>query len=271
MFSPIFTSHIPILLSSYYIGLSIAVLGVTTTATFRRHFLAYGKLRQPSNNRTLLDRLGQLTVPKRRFRDFYLVGWIWHTLLCLATCYNQMPSLSTRQWIVASLFSVQLARRFYECQWIEKPSPQSRIHVGHYLVGISYYFITSLSIWYHGSICLNGSFYILIGIGLFIYASLHQHQCHCILAKLRDQPKHAHTYHIPFGDWFEYVSSPHYFAELLIYTSLALILGLPQVWFSTFLWILVNLGTTAHRTHQWYHTTFPHYPKQRKAWIPYIW
>ena len=33
------------------------------------------------------------------------------------------------------------------------------------------------------------------------------------------------NHRIPFGDWFEYVSSPNYLAELMIYISMAVTFG----------------------------------------------
>ncbi|KAJ7410312.1 hypothetical protein BTVI_53685 [Pitangus sulphuratus] len=36
-------------------------------------------------------------------------------------------------------------------------------------------------------------------------------------------------HHVPFGDWFESVSCPHYFAELLIYVSMAIMFGFQNV------------------------------------------
>ncbi len=73
-------------------------------------------------------------------------------------------------------------------------------------------------------------------------SSKHQHQCHKILANLRqdnnnnnkkknnddqdnnNNKKRTQSAHfgIPEGDWFCFVSSPHYLAEMLIYVSFIL-------------------------------------------------
>ena len=126
----------------------------------------------------------------------------------------------------------------------------------------------------------------------FCSGSLHQTRCHCILADLRRRTcdddlkttsssvggstrhRSSASYGLPRGDWFDLVSTPHYLAEILIYTGLVvmgavdldytlaavgglagavLAAGRAMVW----LWVVVNLSITARRTHAWYATTFP--------------
>ena len=55
------------------------------------------------------------------------------------------------------------------------------------------------------------------------------------------------VYAIPRGDWFRWVSCPHYAAEVAMYACLAAVLG----WGNTtglmlFLWVLVNQGRKTH-------------------------
>lgn len=45
---------------------------------------------------------------------------------------------------------------------------------------------------------------------------------------------------IPKGDWFEYVSSPHLTAEIIMYFSLTLILWRNVTWRFIFGWVLSN-------------------------------
>lgn len=69
--------------------------------------------------------------------------------------------------------------------------------------------------------------------------SYHQYRCHKILADLRPSTAAAATvtsqprrYSLPQGDWFELVSCPHYFAEILIYSSLLLVLTNVSMWYA---------------------------------------
>lgn len=47
-------------------------------------------------------------------------------------------------------------------------------------------------------------------------------------------------YKIPEGDWFNYLSSPHSTAEILMYTALSLILWNNTCWLYVYGWILAN-------------------------------
>jgi len=126
--------------------------------------------------------------------------------------------------------------------------------------------LVSLLRWYH-----------VVGLCLFTWASLHQHRCHRILANLRDHGVRrnlsVHSYSLPQGDWFEYVSSPHYFAEVLIYASL-LVIFVTTDWRTN--WWLVEVFTAstlllgARQVHLWYRQTFEDYPKHRKIIVPGI-
>ena len=82
---------------------------------------------------------------------------------------------------------------------------------------------------------------------------------------------HSQTgYRIPYSGLFAYVSCANYFGELLQWAGWAL-----ACWsYAALLWWLFALSTfvpRARATHVWYRTTFPDYPKQRKALIPFIW
>ena len=105
---------------------------------------------------------------------------------------------------------------------------------------------------------------------LYVWSSVHQHWCHKILARLRDG-RAGDRYSIPVGDYFEWVSCPHYFMEIVLYFSLLLWNDFELNSVLLFLFVVMNLGITARKTHQWYLDKFPEdYPKHRKAIIPYV-
>lgn len=118
-------------------------------------------------------------------------------------------------------------------------------------------------------------------------------------------------YFIPHGRLFEYVSCPHYFIEILIYLSFAIILSLNSsqsyknsgncetmknensytleqcidhnyLWsrnkylqykhWSLLFWVVTNLMVSAVHNDHWYKKTFGNqYPIRRKRLIPFIW
>lgn len=117
------------------------------------------------------------------------------------------------------------------------------------------------------------SWYQYFGVCLFLWASWHQWNCHYILAKLRHSAtgRPVKVYRIPYGDWFEYVSSPHYLAEILIYISFFIIQKGQNIYVGLILLFTIqNLSLGATVTHKWYHNKFKDYPKNRNRILPFI-
>lgn len=111
------------------------------------------------------------------------------------------------------------------------------------------------------------------GIFLFLYAWYHQFQCAIILANLRKNSKGqvvTSAHKIPRGGLFELLSSPHLTCEVLLYLALSLILRQSPTFQFVFFWVASNQIETAFLSHWWYKKTFSDYPKQRKAFIPYV-
>jgi hypothetical protein len=76
-------------------------------------------------------------------------------------------------------------------------------------------------------------------------------------------------YKVPFGGGYKLVSAPNYLGELIEWGSWALatwsLAGL-----SFFLFTFANLVPRALSSHRWYRKTFPEYPRERKAVIPWV-
>uniref|UniRef100_K7FX70 Polyprenal reductase n=2 Tax=Pelodiscus sinensis TaxID=13735 RepID=K7FX70_PELSI len=117
--------------------------------------------------------------------------------------------------------------------------------------------------WYH-----------TLGIMMYIWASVHQYRCHVILANLRKNKSGKIvnlSHNVPFGDWFERVSCPHYFAELLIYISMAITFGFHNLtWWLVVAYVLFNQALAAILCHEFYVNKFSCYPTHRKAFIPFL-
>ncbi|KAL5855990.1 hypothetical protein ACOSQ4_005792 [Xanthoceras sorbifolium] len=110
-----------------------------------------------------------------------------------------------------------------------------------------------------------------IGAAIFLWGWIHQHHCHVILVSLREHPKQINEYVIPFGDWFELVSSPHYLAEIVIYAGLLVASGGADltIWL-LFGFVVANLAFAAADTHRWYLQKFDNYPSNRRAIVPFV-
>lgn len=123
--------------------------------------------------------------------------------------------------------------------------------------------------------------YHIIAAALFVWGWRHQFRCMVILGLLRDQQptkpvgsqrhQSSYAYRIPHGDWFEIVSSPHYLAEVIIYTAVFLVMGgKNHYWLLVVLFVITILSVSARQTHAWYKRTFRGYPAERYVIFPRI-
>jgi protein-S-isoprenylcysteine O-methyltransferase Ste14 len=76
-------------------------------------------------------------------------------------------------------------------------------------------------------------------------------------------------YRIPRGGAFELVSCPNYLGEILEWCGWAL-----ATWswagLAFALYTIANLAPRAVTHHRWYRSTFPDYPPERRALVPYL-
>lgn len=88
--------------------------------------------------------------------------------------------------------------------------------------------------------------------------------------KLRNFRKNnPNEYIVPQGWLFNYISSPHYFGEIIEWAGWAVMTwSLPGLAF--FVFTFANLFPRAVSSHKWYKSQFPDYPADRKAVIPFI-
>ncbi|XP_043402146.1 polyprenol reductase isoform X3 [Chelonia mydas] len=201
--------------------------------------LRYGKTKSGCGQRPAWLRL--LDVPKRWFSHFYILSVVWNGLLLLLLIQALFLARPFPIWLRDLLSALGGASQNQD-------------------VGKDLFMQIC---WYHA-----------LGIIMYIWASVHQHRCHVILANLRKSKsgKVVNLSHsIPFGDWFERVSCPHYFAELLIYVSMAITFGFQNLtWWLVVMYVLFNQALAAVLCHEFYVNNFSCYPTCRKAFIPFL-
>ncbi|KAK9738635.1 3-oxo-5-alpha-steroid 4-dehydrogenase [Popillia japonica] len=108
---------------------------------------------------------------------------------------------------------------------------------------------------------------------LFLWSWWHQYQVTVILANLRKDDEGrvvTDAYRIPTGDWFDSLSSPHNFAEIMMYSSLTFFLWPIFTWWFIYAWVILNQVETALLSHWWYLEKFEDYPRNRKIILPCI-
>jgi len=111
-------------------------------------------------------------------------------------------------------------------------------------------------------------FRFILGVALFIIGYVINRQADLQLRKLR-QPG-ENTYKVPQGGLFNLIASPNYFGEIIEWTGWAMatwsLAGL-----SFAFWTFVNLAPRAWSHLMWYQKTFPEYPDERRALLPWLW
>jgi 3-oxo-5-alpha-steroid 4-dehydrogenase 3 / polyprenol reductase len=250
-------------------------------------------------------------VKKKRFRQFYFLGLLCLTAtLWLATKMRSSSAASLQVASIALLY-LHLFRRLYECTFVHKWKDTSQMHIAGYLVGAIHYMWLPMvfirlpcepclramvgdrmpSAWY--SQYTDGPLWVedvrlpplmwrLPPILLCLWGQYQQHVHHVLLANTRKPESSATTkdkpttkYSLPTGGWFQYVTCPHYLAEILVYVSFTILLAQEQVQggrhFLVLFWVASNLTLSALINFKWYKENLPiEAMKGRKAIIPFL-
>lgn len=108
----------------------------------------------------------------------------------------------------------------------------------------------------------------LVGVGLFGLGMFINLRADATLRALR-RPGETH-YAVPRGGLYRWISCPNYFGEIVEWIGFAVAAwSLPALSFA--LWTVANLAPRARAHHRWYRTTFPDYPQERRALVPFFW
>jgi 3-oxo-5-alpha-steroid 4-dehydrogenase 3 len=268
--------------------------------------LRYGKLIDKKTNS--LPSLRRLQVPKSYFKYFYvLAAWVYvpvalsqvawaylldndvphyfMTLLNVCCGPHRIATISTARTLVAILLiTLQIWRRFYDTHFVSVFSKKASMSVFHFFFGVIFYLGAILIILAESPKFANTkignefrpndlTLVDVTAVVIFLWAWYHQHVTTVILADIRKDSKGnivTESYKLPQGDWFNYLSSPHYTSEIIMYTCLWEILGIRHGWWCVYALVLTNQVDSLISSHQWYQQNFKNFPKKRKALIPFI-
>ncbi|XP_005112121.1 polyprenol reductase [Aplysia californica] len=245
------------------------------------------------------------SIPKRWFTHFYAVGLCAHSFVFIFVVSGALGLFFETglndliRWIswpcgesgmecspypflfVYFMEWMQISKRLFECVKVSHFSPGTMSFV-HYFYGVFFY--SSFGIGLLSSVKMNlGDFpgtipreelpYICAGVCVFFVAWYYQHQSMLTLASLRSgvKEKASTSHYIPRGHLFGFVSCPHYFCEMVIYASFCLVFqGRNSFLLAVTLFVWVTQIVSGLLTHRWYLQTFPSYPRERRAVIPYL-
>lgn len=108
----------------------------------------------------------------------------------------------------------------------------------------------------------------VLGILIFLTGAAINIRADRTLVGLRQRGGAQH-YVVPRGGLFERVSCPNHLGEIIEWAGFALACwSLPALAFAV--WTAANLVPRAVAHHRWYKSTFPAYPADRKALIPWL-
>jgi protein-S-isoprenylcysteine O-methyltransferase Ste14 len=112
-----------------------------------------------------------------------------------------------------------------------------------------------------------GTWQFVLGVSLFAAGFLINKTADEKLRNLRKG--NPQEYVLPDGWLFNYISSPHYFGEIIEWAGWAI-----MTWsvsgLAFFIFTFANLFPRAVSSHNWYKMKFEAYPKDRKAIIPFL-
>ncbi len=107
----------------------------------------------------------------------------------------------------------------------------------------------------------------VIGLALYAAGYLVNRQADAILRELRRPEEQG--YRIPYGGAYRWISCPNYLGECVEWIGWAILTWSPGG--AVFaLWTVANLAPRARSHHRWYQKTFPDYPRERRAMVPFI-
>jgi 3-oxo-5-alpha-steroid 4-dehydrogenase 1 len=109
----------------------------------------------------------------------------------------------------------------------------------------------------------------LAGVLLFVTGAVINVRSDATLRRLRNNNVKQHT--IPRGGLFEYVSTPHYFGEILEWTGFCVACNFSLASVAFVLYTAANLIPRGVAHHAWYLQKFQTYPRNRKAVLPFLW
>lgn len=246
------------LLPPIYLALSLTAM-VSRTAPLLKKLSEHGKTMTSQYDRNKFP-----WIPKRSFRHFYTTGVIW-MILVIALFGDCSPAS------VKTTMMIHLLRRLYECTYVHKFTPSSKMHFASWLLGIGHYLLLPFNFVGNG----NATKPILSGLSVVanLWLQYEQYRHHVLLSKLRNFDRMASRM-VPQKGWFRLVLCPHYLAEVSIYFTWALMMPIHEIhdsnfgcWF-LFLWVGTNLTISSLNNYDWYKRQYPNL--SQSALIPCV-
>jgi len=247
---------------------ALQVLGLGGAASeLQGNNAGYSKFANPAANFKVPSRLGMVIL--------------YSPALLVSLRYLQTaPNVNGRESITAMLLSAHFGKRVLESMFLHRYSGTMN---GDFLLPISTSYALTAALVAHQqrSVPSYSNTAIdqkMLGLGLLfsVVGQLGNLYHHWLLANLRSGPAISKgdgnaqsKYVIPRGGLFRFVTTPHYFFELIAWLGIAC----TAQHLNAFLTVADMLSYLAGRsvaTTKWYKSKFPDYPSERKNLIPFL-
>jgi very-long-chain enoyl-CoA reductase len=212
--------------------------------------------------------------PQIGWRTVYIIEYLGPLVLISYFFFSMGPSkTNTTQKMAFFMSTFHYLKRIFESLFVHQFS-RSTMPLKNLLTNCFYYWIL------YGLICgytlfnenyvedSPRSLFRYLMAFLFFSAEIKNLKCHLILKKLKENNKGEKG--IPHGEGFEYVSSANYFWEFIAWGCFSIFVNLLSFYVFTWcgFWIMMQW---AKKKHADYLKTFAdRYPKNRKAFIPFL-
>uniref|UniRef100_A0A8C9B857 Polyprenal reductase n=1 Tax=Phocoena sinus TaxID=42100 RepID=A0A8C9B857_PHOSS len=217
--------------------LQLVPSGLLPGCALFQDLIRYGKTKEGGPSRPAACRA--FDVPKRYFSHFYIISVLWNGFLLWSLTQSLFVGAPFPNWL-HHLLRILGAAQFRG----------GELALSAFLVLCFYVSVFSNAMIHVVQYCFGLVCYVLVGLSGVVI--------HC-------------NHRIPFGDWFEYVSSPNYLAELMIYISMAVTSGFHNLtWWLVVTYVFFNQALSAFLSHKFYKSKFVSYPKHRKAFLPFL-
>ncbi|EFO21290.2 hypothetical protein LOAG_07203 [Loa loa] len=186
----------------------------------------------------------------------------------LVTGITDLPLINA---FILILFCLHYINRALIYPFLIKHGTGTPVHI--FLLGLLFCTINGYvqGKWHSHNVVYNESLkntvFCFIGTLIFIIGMMINVTSDSILRNLRKDGESG--YKIPYGGLFKYISGANFFGECIEWTGFALLARtLPAFAFAFF--TLCNIAPRAYQHHRWYQEKFGNYPKDRKAFIPFV-
>jgi len=211
-----------------------------------------------------------VTIPDR-------IGWfimeVPALIVFLSLLFTGTAEKTVTVWIIASLYIAHYVNRAVIFPWrIRVRGKQMPLVIA--LMAVFFNLVNAGFLGYYAG-SLNTHFTIgwlrdprfIAGLIIFITGMTINISSDEKLIHLRK--KRNDGYQIPRGGYFDKVSCPNFYGEIIEWGGYAILCwSLPA--FSFFIWTFCNLVPRALAHHKWYRSYFHNYPPERKTVLPYL-